>query len=62
MDVLLKAAEIRKKIYGEENLRVKDVYSRIGEMYNEIKDYDKSLEYYCMSFNLCKSLLEENDS
>ena len=54
------ALEIYRNILGEDNLDVAYVYSRLGELYCESKDFDKALEYANKALAIYTSILTDN--
>lgn len=56
------ALEIYKNIIGEDNLDVAYVYSRLGELYCESKDFEKALEYAQKALVIYTSILTNKHS
>ena len=60
MEYILKSLQIDKEILGENHPDVAECYNNIGNIYNVIGEYDKSLKYYQKGAASC--LYDFNDT
>ena len=61
MECYQKALVILEKSFGEDNLKLTNLYDSMGAVYKEQENYDKALEYYHKALSIKeKALNHEN--